>query len=358
MPTARKLPSGSWHCTVFSHYEIVDGKKKRKYESFTCNIPGRQGKAECERMASEWAYRKKDRAYNITLIEAAEKYVAMKQGVLSPSTARSYTQYQKYLSIIGSIPIRSLSNADVQVWLSDLSQGRSPKTVRNVYGFLISVCKTFGRDDIKGTLPMKSKYRAHTPTDAEIKKLVAYLSKPEKADLRRAVMLSAFCSLRRGEICALTDKDIVGNQLHISKSIVVTPEGTWETKRPKTTDSDRYVDVPDFLMEELKQIKGHLVKCSPSQLTNRFVRAITFSGLEHFRFHDLRHYYVSISHALGIPDAYIMQNGGWKTDRVMKLVYLDTLSDRNAIEKAKLNAHFNAMQNEMQNDPPEAQQTQ
>ena len=56
MPTARKLKSGSWHCSVFSHYEWVDGKKKRKYESFTCSTPGRKGKAECERMASEWQY--------------------------------------------------------------------------------------------------------------------------------------------------------------------------------------------------------------------------------------------------------------------------------------------------------------
>lgn len=45
MPTAKKLPSGSWRCLVYSHTEEItnpDGsiKKKRIYESFTSNIPG------------------------------------------------------------------------------------------------------------------------------------------------------------------------------------------------------------------------------------------------------------------------------------------------------------------------------
>ncbi len=48
MPTAKKLPSGSWRCQVFSHYEYVnqdDGgvKKKRIYESFTCDDPSLPG---------------------------------------------------------------------------------------------------------------------------------------------------------------------------------------------------------------------------------------------------------------------------------------------------------------------------
>ena len=35
MPTARKLPSGSYRCRVFSHYVMRDGKKRPVYESFT-----------------------------------------------------------------------------------------------------------------------------------------------------------------------------------------------------------------------------------------------------------------------------------------------------------------------------------
>lgn len=57
MATAKKLPSGSWRCLVYSHSESVlddkgntvydkDGKpkKKRIYESFTSDDPSPQGK--------------------------------------------------------------------------------------------------------------------------------------------------------------------------------------------------------------------------------------------------------------------------------------------------------------------------
>jgi hypothetical protein len=35
-----------------------------------------------------------------------------------------------------------------------------------------------------------------------------------------------------------------------------------------------------------------------------------------------------MSHALGIPDSYIMKSGGWKTDTVMKNTYRHALSDK------------------------------
>ena len=49
MATAKKLPSGSWRCLVFSHYEYITGKdgnvkKKRVYESFTCDDPTQPAK--------------------------------------------------------------------------------------------------------------------------------------------------------------------------------------------------------------------------------------------------------------------------------------------------------------------------
>ena len=49
------------------------------------------------------------------------------------------------------------------------------------------------------------------------------------------------------------------------------------------------------------------------------------AGIPHFDFHDLRHYCASVQHALGVPDAYIMQRGGWGNDRVLKEVYRHAL---------------------------------
>lgn len=342
MPTARKLKSGSWNCRVFSHYENQpDGTKKRIYESFTCADPSKRGKKECERMAAEWSCNRKTRARRVTVLDAVNTYIDAKSSVLSPSTKKSYMQYRDaYFDELGDMAVRDLDDIDVQRWVSGISSKRSAKTTRNIYGFFTAAMRMAGRRDFNVTLPQKEQKYVHSPEEEDVRALIDYLQKPGKEDLRRAVMLAAFCSLRRSEICALTDADILDSSIRINKAMIITPDGLWAIKAPKTTESDRYADAPDFLLDDLRTVQGKIVNCTPDQLTSRFRRAIKYSCVTPFRFHDLRHYYVSISHALGIPDAYIMQNGGWKTDYVMKSVYRDALKDRNAMERNKLHSHF------------------
>ena len=45
-------------------------------------------------------------------------------------------------------------------------------------------------------------------------------------------------------------------------------------------------------------------------------------------FHSLRHYSASYLHAIGIPDAYILERGGWSSPHIMQKVYRHALSDR------------------------------
>lgn len=42
--------------------------------------------------------------------------------------------------------------------------------------------------------------------------------------------------------------------------------------------------------------------------------------IPHFRFHDLRYYSASIMHAIGVPDVYIMERGGWSSDKTLKKI--------------------------------------
>jgi integrase len=156
--------------------------------------------------------------------------------------------------------------------------------------------------------------------------------------LRSACLLAAFGSLRRGEICALTAADISGNRITVNKSMVRDSNDFWHVRpMAKTDESNRVVIVPEFITEFLIVPVG----LPPEQLSNRFRRAVRSCGCQTiFRFHDLRHYYVSIAHALGVPDAYIMSMGGWKTDNVMHRVYRDTLPDVMQAEQSKLSNHF------------------
>ena len=87
MATARKLPSGSWRCQIYSHteeYVQEDGtiKKKRIYKSFTSNLPGTKGKRDAERQAAEWAAGKESVSKcNFTYSEALERYIEARSSV-------------------------------------------------------------------------------------------------------------------------------------------------------------------------------------------------------------------------------------------------------------------------------------
>ena len=87
----------------------------------------------------------------------------------------------------------------------------------------------------------------------------------------------------------------------------------------------------------------YVVGLTPTALTNAFERLVKKCGLPHFRFHDLRAYSASIRHAMGVPDQYIMRDGGWKTDAVLKAIYRRTMQDKEEEFAEKMNTHFGGL---------------
>lgn len=342
MATAKKLPSGSWRCQIFAGYEIADGKKKRVYKSFTCADPSRRGKKECERMAAEWSLTRQDPGENITVFDAVRRYIDTHEKALSPSTVRSYERYlKKRIAPIQSVMVPDLTQARVQEWVNELSGDCSEKYIKNVLGLFNSSVTFCGGHTFAVKIPETKKPVLYTPCDADMSALISHIK--GRPELLTAVLLAAFGSMRRGEICALLPSDFQGNRVRVSKSMVEDKNDIWVIKpTPKTDESNRTVVLPEFVIKQIAlPEKGRVVPLHPEQVTNRFRRAVKSCGCEaKFRFHDLRHYYVSIAHALGVPDAYIMQMGGWKTDNVMKRVYRDTLPDVMAKEQEKMTEHF------------------
>lgn len=266
----------------------------------------------------------------------------MKETVLSPSTIKGYKNIERMLKKtypeFYSMKLSDIEQDHVQQVISDLAKTKSPKTVRNYHGLISAVIGS--NLNLNTTMPQKVQPELYIPSDAEIKALVTAVKDTE---LEIPVLLGAFCMMRRGEICGLdVKKDINGTTIHVHHSLVLGPDKQWHLKAPKTTTSDRYIEAPQFVIDRIKEV-GHITTLNPHSISIMFQRVLERNNIPHFRFHDLRHYSASIRHALGIPDAYIMADGGWCSDKVLKAVYRHAMSDRKKEMSDKANAHFESL---------------
>lgn len=345
---ARKLKSGSWRCQVYSHTEQIrqpDGstKERRVYKSFTCKDPSQNGKRKCEQMAAQWALERESAARGmLTFEQAVEQYIASRQNVLSPRTIMDYRATQRnHLDLLLPRNIYDITQAEIQEAINQEAAIVSPKTIRNIHGLISAVMRVYRPDFALNTaLPKRRPSNLYIPTEDDIKTLLGVVNGTE---MEIPVMLGAFCTMRRGEICALESSDIEGNTIHVSKNMIKDGNGNWIVKTPKSYAGDRYVYAPPFVINKLKGRTGRITNMNPNTITSMFIHYHKRSGLPHFRFHDLRHYSASMQHALGIPDSYIMQRGGWGNDTTLKTVYRHALSDQTKAMSEIANNYFEGL---------------
>jgi integrase len=334
---AKKLPSGNWRTQVFDY---VDDSGKKHYKSFTAET-----KKESELMAAQYSINKEHQTpiSEITVSQCMTRYIDAKENVLSPGTVREYRNCAKnHFTDIERIQISKLDNTTLQIWVSNISKEISPKTVRNAWGLLRSSLQMFRPEFVPQiTLPAKKQTALYTPSDDDVKRLLDHVKGKE---LEIAILLAAFGPMRRGEICALESTDIKGNVITVSKSMILNDNKEWIVKQPKTYSSYRCIEMPDFVIERLKGIEGKIIQGTPDMITHRFQRAVKYTHLENkFRFHDLRHYSVSIMHAIGVPDEYIMKRGGWSTSYIMNSIYRDTIAPEEKKQTEKILSHFSSV---------------
>ena len=324
-----QLPSGNFRVQVYL-YTDENGKKVRK--SFT----GRT-KREAEKEGWKWrlqhGYDKNTVRDDITVHEACERYIVLKEKVLSPSTVRGYQMALKKIdgTALADRMLMTLSDEVMQSFISMLSIDSSAKTVANVYGFLTASISLYRPSmTFKVTLPKKKKASTYIPTTEDVQKLLNACTKDE---LKIAILFAALGTMRRGEACAVTFDDVnyEENTININKAFVETPDYSWELKSPKTYESARTIVLPQYVFDMIKGLKrkgGYIVGCTPDRLYVRFKTARIKAGLPDFRYHDLRHYAASQMHADGVPDRYIEAMGGWKPgSTVLKRVYENVMVD-------------------------------
>ena len=321
--TIDKLPSGSYRIR-----HQIDGRR------YTVTIPYKPTKKEAFQMIQ-------DKINGVDVLrksfaDCATEYISGKSHTLSPATIRGYESILRMMpEKLKMSEIGAITAWDVQTYMDKLTaEGKTPKTVRNYHGFISAVLATFAPEtNLSTQLPQKAKNDEYTPSDDDVKQILS-MSKgtPYEIPLRLACY-----GLRRSEICALTPADLDGNRLTINKAKVLGKDREWYIKATKTTDSTRTILIDDDLADLIRET-GTVYDGYPNRIYWFLQKCQDKIGIPNFPLHYLRHYYASTAHALGIPDAVIMESGGWKTDHVMKRVYRHAKDTDD--QQAKLIAHM------------------
>lgn len=339
MATAKKLPSGKWRVL---QYDYTDAEGKRKYKSFIAET-----KKEAEYLASLYKMEKEDKERTgLTLDDAMERYVSMKENVLSPATVRLYKSYkQNHFHDLKQKPVEDITREDVQRFVNTELSNLHPKTVRNIHGFLSAVLTEFAPNtNLNTSLPQKKKHDVHIPSKEEVQTMLELCEQKEDKTLYLAILLASNMGLRRGEVCALDWKDVDYKKktITIRSAITITDEHEFVEKTPKTYSGNRTVPVPDATLAELKRLSGtgKIVPLTPDQLNNRFRRFKKHYGFSDYTFHNLRHYYASVMLSIGVPDLYAMKFMGHSTTSMLKTVYQHIIDEREQECVADINQYF------------------
>lgn len=342
MAKITKTKSGKYRTLVF--YLDKDGNRCRK--SFT-----HEDKNTVKFLAADFLANQKDsrKDSQMTVGEAMKRYVDSKENVLSPATIRNYRSICKSnLLDLQKIKLCDLSNELVQIAVNHECVGRSPKTVSNAYGLLTASLGMFLPNfRVASTLPQKKKFKATVPVDNQIKQLLALAAGTE---VELPIILAAMGSLREGEIAPLLVEDILDDGVSVTKDMVKNQDMKWVIKEvPKTDAGNRVAPLPPKVIKALRDYtkgkapKDRIFNMNPKGIYDRYKKLRSQCGMDKCRFHDLRHYYASMAHLLGVPDQYIMQYGGWSDKSTLTKIYQQAQPDHTDSESKKVTNFFGKM---------------
>ncbi|WP_218006230.1 tyrosine-type recombinase/integrase [Nocardia takedensis] len=259
-------------------------------------------------------------------------------------------------------PLIAITGPAVRKWHSDALKGPGGKTsIAQSYRFLRAVMNSAIRDNaiavnpcnIKGAGSDRAKERP-IATPAEVAELVQAITPRYRA----AVLLAAWCGLRRGEIIGLatTDLDLDANEVYVRRNRVELLESKQAfDKDPKTDAGKRPVSIPPhlkpYLVAHLEEWAGEEWlfvgrdgrRMRGNAAYQAFVRARDRVGVK-VTFHDLRHTGQTLAAATGATLADLKKRLGHSSNAAASR-YLHAVDGRDkevAAELSKLAARGDA----------------
>lgn len=331
MPAYRDEKTKTWYCKF--HYVTWDGKRKQTTK---------RGFA-TKRDAVAYENELKGRAaanMSITMQTFVDMYFEDKKYTLKERTINNkrYMIERHVIPFMGNMKMDEVRPSDIIAWQNEMLKKDFSQTylrmVQNqvtalfnhastIYGLNPNPCKTtkkIGKSDAD---------ELNFWTEAEYEQFLSTIDKDRDPMYYVLFEILFWCGLRVGEVLALTQNDITDRAISISKTYYRANRRDVITE-PKTENSVRVVDIPEFLADEIRAYTERLYKYPKDQrlfpvvaeaVQHKMKRHIEKSGVKKIRVHDLRHSHVAYLIHQGIEPLLIKQRLGHKDIKITLNTY-------------------------------------
>lgn len=271
----------------------------------------------------------------MTLDEWYDKWITVCKKHCRTTTKRTYAiQYNRLRESLGWRKLTSLNLIVLQDAFNELGSDKSRSDCK---ALLVDILNRAVEADL---LLKNPAIGINTIIDGRVKSEKRILSREEMEILlensQGGMMYPIFVvalgtGMRIGELLALTPADInfERNQISITKTYYRTERKDVITE-PKTKQSVRTIEIPEFLKQEIKQfIEGHygmpenerLFPIVQEAVQHKMKQNMVKAGVKKIRVHDLRHSHVAYLINKGIEPILIKERLGHKDIRITLNTY-------------------------------------
>jgi integrase len=356
----RRLPSGRWQ----ARYPGPDGIDRPAPDTFATKTDAGVWLTikEAEIRNGDWL----DPDAGLILFEDYAKSWVAERPNLRPKTAQLYEGLVRLhlVPMLGPLMVADIKEPLVRRWRKSLlGAGVGAVTVAKAYRLLKAIMNTAVDDGLIRRNPCRidGAGQEHSP-ERPVLTIAQVFALADSFDrrYRLLILLAVFCSLRWGELAALTRSAIDPDTgtLVVRAGVVELKNGALVTGPPKSEAGNRILTIPDFLLPDVADHlstftgpgPGALVFTGPkgaqlrrSNFSRQWTAATGTAGLPGVHFHDLRHTGNTLADDEGASLRQLMERMGHSTTRAA-LIYqhrskrrdqklADAISDRVKAER-------------------------
>ena len=331
MPAYKDKERNTWCCKFY--YETWDGQRKH-----TTKRGFKTKKA-----ATEWENEFKASVkaeMTMTLATFTKVYFNDKKGELKERSVRNkkYMIEAHVLPYFGERKMNEITPSDIIQWQNMMREKQYSETylrmiqnqitalfthAYNIYGLSNNPCKKvkkMGKSDAN---------KLDFWTKEEYDRFIATIDHEDRYYTLFEILFWTGC--RIGEVLALTkdDIDFINNRIHITKTYY-RMNGEDIITTPKTEQSVRTIDIPEFLKNEIADYVSRIYACTEKQrlfpvvaeaVQHKMKRHTEKAEVKKIRVHDLRHSHVAYLIFQGVQPLIIKERLGHRDIKITLNTY-------------------------------------